>query len=392
MPSPEDLVPALSLTEGGPGRAVLQRLQASRKRTGSGAARAALVLAAVCWVPLLVLSVVEGLTWKGVRIPFLRDFAAHVRFLLSVPLLVIADLPIGQRAREAGAHFVVAGLVRESDQPKFGALIADTERLRDSRIAELIVLAAAYATSFGMIAGSSLQRGDTWVSPSAGTGLTPAGYWYELVSIPVFHFLIYRWLYRMFVWSKFLRGMAGLDLELTSSHPDGAGGLGFLGKSTAPYGVLLFALSAVVSSAIASRVLFDGQKLDSFYVTYATFVVIALIAFAGPLQVFAPKLLALKHRGLLEYGTLASRYTQLFERQWMTGEHPPEEGLLGSADIQSLADLKNGYETVQKMKAFPITLADFIVMAIPAAIPALPLAALVMPVGEIVKGLLHLFV
>ena len=392
MATPEECVRTLSLTDGGPGRAVLQRLQSSQARVVAGTSQAALVLAGVCWLPLLVLTAVSGLAWGGVRIPFLHDIAAHIRFLLSVPLLVLADVPIGQRSREAVAHFLVAGLVRDRDRAKFNALISDAERLRDSRIAELVLLAVSYATTYALLTGSSMQGGDTWHSPSAGSGLTPAGYWYALVSIPIFQFLVYRWLYRMFVWSRFLRGVAALELELTATHPDDAGGLGFLGKSTAPFGVLLFALSAVASSATANRVLFEGQKLESFYVPYAALILIALIAFAGPLLVFAPRLLALKHRGLLEYGTLASRYTQLFERKWVAGTEPAEESLLGSGDIQSLADLNNGYETIRKLNAFPIELRDLIVMAIPAVIPALPLAAIVMPVGDIVKGLLHLLV
>jgi hypothetical protein len=67
-----------------------------------------------------------------------------------------------------------------------------------------------------------------------------------------------------------------------------------------------------------------------------------------------------------------------------------DESPLGSGDIQSLADLGNSYLMLKKLRAVPIEAADFVAMAIPGLVPALPLAATVMPVSEIMKGLLHL--
>jgi hypothetical protein len=266
---------------------VLRRLGLAPAR--ERARRAALVLATVTWVPLLVLSAIGGLAVGGARIPFLRDLGAHVRFLVAVPVLLLAEIPIGARLRGAAARFVVAGLVKKDEEPRFVQMIRDTLRLRDSRVAELVVLGAAYATGYSMLA-SSIQRGSTWYTPEAGGGMTPAGYWYALVSLPIFQFLLYRWIYRMIVWARFLRALTTLDLKLVPTHPDGAGGLGFLGKACIPFGVILFALSAVVSSAIATRVLFEGASLERFQVSYGALFAVALAIFGGPLLVFVPVL------------------------------------------------------------------------------------------------------
>jgi hypothetical protein len=64
--------------------------------------------------------------------------------------------------------------------------------------------------------------------------------------------------------------------------------------------------------------------------------------------------------------------------------------MLGTGDIQSLADLGNSFEIIMKMRILPVELSDFIAFALPGLIPALPLAATVMPLGEIVKDLLKL--
>ena len=149
-------------------------------------------------------------------------------------------------------------------------------------------------------------------------------------------------------------------------------------------------MSSVVSAAIASRILFSGATLEEFELIYATLILLVLIVFAGPLILFAPKLIRLKQNGFLQYGTLASRYTQLFDSKWVNGVNASEEPLLGTADIQSLADLGNSYELIRKMRVVPIALSDFIAMALPGVIPILPLAATVMPVGDILKGILRL--
>ena len=67
-----------------------------------------------------------------------------------------------------------------------------------------------------------------------------------------------------------------------------------------------------------------------------------------------------------------------------------EEPLLGTGDIQSLADPGNSFEIIRKMRILPVELSDFIAFVLPGLIPALPLAATVMPLGEIVKNLLKL--
>jgi hypothetical protein len=380
--------PELSLMEGGPGDALMKRLRLIRPEFGAASERTAIILAALTWLPLLVFSLIEGLALGGARIPFFYDLAAHARFLVAVPILVLAEIPIGKRLRGIAKHFLDAGLVREEQRKRFASCVVDIVRFHDWRLAEVTLLALAYITTYTAISKTSLQSGSTWFEPSPITGLSPIGYYYAFVALPIFQFLMYRWGYRMVVWTRFLWQVSKLDLSLTPTHPDGAAGLGFLGKGTIPFGIILFALSSVVSAAIASRILFSGATLEQFEQIYVTLILLALIVFAGPLLLFAPKLFRLKQTGLLRYGTLASRYTQLFDSKWVDGINPAEEPLLGTADIQSLADLGNSYDLIRKMHVVPIGLSDFIGIALPGAIPALPLAATVMPVSEILKGIL----
>ena len=343
--------PEFSLMEGGPGDALMKRLRLIRPEFGAASGRTAIILAALTWLPLLVFSFIEGLALGGARIPFLYDIAAHARFLVAVPILVLAEIPIGRRLREVARQFLEAGLVRQEERKRFASSVVDTVRFHDSHLSAMILLALAYVTTYVAMSKTSLQSGSTWFEPSSTAGLSPVGYYYAFVSMPIFQFLMYRWAFRMVVWTRFLWQVSNLDLLLTPTHPDGAGGLGFIGKGSIPFGVILFALSSVVSAAIASRILFGGATLEQFELIYATLIVLVLIVFTGPLMVFAPKLFRLKQDGLLRYGTLASQYTQLFDSKWVDGINTSEEPLLGTADIQSLADLGNSYELIRKMRS-----------------------------------------
>jgi len=382
-----ELSQSFTLTECGPGAAILKRLHLVRQERGANPGRTALILMAFTWVPLLVLCVFEGLAVGGVKIPFLYDIAAHTRFLIAVPVLLLADVPIGVRLGGIMRHFVSAHLVPEGELGKFDKILADSLRFRDSHVGEIIVLITTYLATYNALSGSSVS---TWFRASPGRGLTPVGSWYALVALPILQFLIFRWIYRMAVWTGFLWKVSRLELRLTPTHPDTAGGLAFLGKALIPFGTVLFALSAVVSSEIATRILFAGAKLSDYIWSYLSLFVLALGVFAGPLLIFVPKLAVLKQRGLMEYGTLGSEYTQAFHRRWVGKTEPANEPLLGTGDIQSLADLGNSFGIIRSMRILPVEFSDFLAFVLPALIPALPLAATVMPVGEIVKVLFRL--
>jgi len=390
MAETADLLAAFSLMEGGPGTSFVKRLRLVHPQLGASAVRTAAILVALTWLPLFALSLTEGLAFGRVRIPFCYDIAAHVRFLFALPVLVLAEIPIGRRLREVAGLLLTSGLVREEDVGKFQTIFIDSLQLRDSRIAEILIVIAVYISTYSTIFGMSFQSGNTWFRPTPQAGLTLVGYWYALVALPVFQFLVFRWIYRMAIWSKCLLSLSRLDLRLTPNHPDRAGGLGLLSQSLPPFGLILFALSSVVSGAIASRILFDGGRFQEFQWSYAALFVLFLIIFAGPMLIFTPKLLALQARGLEEYRTLATRYSQSFHHRWVEPSDNREDQLFGTSDIQALAGLESKYELIKKMRFVPIDLGDFIAMVVPGLVPALPLLLTVVPPSVIAKTLLKL--
>ena len=51
---------------------------------------------------------------------------------------------------------------------------------------------------------------------------------------------------------------------------------------------------------------------------------------------------------------VAERYVRAFDAKWLRSGVPVGEALVGSGNIQSLADLGNSFELVQAMRAVPV--------------------------------------
>ena len=182
-----------------------------------------------------------------------------------------------------------------------------------------------------------------------------AGWWLGVVSLPLFQFLLLRWYFRLVVWARFLWQVSKIDLRLVPTHPDRAGGLGFLGAVAYAFSPLLLAQGAMLAGMMASKILHSGATLPEFKVELVGLVVLLLFAVLGPMLTFASKLAAAKRAGLRDYGSLAQRYVREFDVKWIRGGAPSGEPLVGTADIQSLADLGNSFEVVVGMRWVPFT-------------------------------------
>jgi hypothetical protein len=238
--------------------------------------------------------------------------------------------------------------------------------------------------------GSGAVPRDPWYSTptAAGLKLSPTGWWYVCVSLPVFQFLLIRWYYRILIWVRFLWQVSRIELSLIPTHPDRVGGLGFLALVSFAFTPLALAHGAMLAGLIANRIFYLRAALPDFKAEIAVVVLFLLCLVLGPFLVFAPQLAAAKRRGLREYGTLAERYVREFDSKWVRGPAATaNEPLVGSADIQSLADLDNSFEIVKTMRIAPIT-RDALVGLVGATLaPVVPLALTMMSLEELLKTL-----
>jgi hypothetical protein len=378
----------LYIEQGGPAYRLMQRIGLIHGEDPSIRRRIAAFLA-VTWLPLLIFSLAEGVAWgPNPKESLLLDFAAFARFFIGVPLLFVAEVTIGPRVTAAGLHFVQAGLVRPEDYPAFDRAIHRLARSRESRWAELVLLGMALVGAWTFTAETVYGSATTsWHAimtvTDQGSRLSLVGLWYHVIAVPILLFFWYRWLWRFLIWIRFLYDVSRLNLDLVPTHADGAGGLGFLGTAHTAFGILAFAVGSVMSAAAASVIVFDGAKIDAVKIHFIMLVIITEVLIFGPLAMFCPVMIRARQAWLRRYSLLVLRYNRDFHEKWIEGKAAEGEPLLGSADIQSLADLGNSFEFIRGMKVVPFSVRVILQLAVVTLLPALPLILLVIPIEDV---------
>jgi hypothetical protein len=380
-----------SLVLGGPLYQLLRRahmsgdaLELMRRRT--------ILISLLAWLPLLVLSALEGKALGGsVAVPFLKDVDVQVRFLVVLPLLVVAELVVHQRMRFVMRQFLERELIPASATRRFEAAISSAFRLRNSVLAELLLIAFVYLLGISLVWRHymALSTATWYAAPTpAGMSLSLSGWWYGYLSLPLSQFLLIRWYFRIFIWTRLLWQVSRIDLSLVPTHPDRVGGLGFLSNTAYAFIPLAVAHGALLAGLIANRIFYLGAGLLDFKAEVAVVLAFLLCLVFGPLVVFAPRLAQAKRTGLREYGVLAERYVRDFDAKWLRGGAPAGEPLVGSGDIQSLADLGNSFEVVRTMRMLPITREAVLQLAAATLAPVVPLALTMMSLEDLLKKLL----
>ena len=383
--------PDFSLILGGPLFQLMRRARLSGD-VAELVSRRVIALALITWLPLLVLSIAEGRAWgDSVNVPFLLDVDVHARFLLALPLLIFAELIVHQRMRPVVGAFVTRGLVPEKARWRFDAAITSAMRLRNSVLAEVLLIAFVYGVGVLIIWRSySAIEVPTWYGRTLGGKLHPtlAGWWFGCVSLPLIQFILLRWYFRLFIWTRFLWQVSRIELNLVPTHPDRAGGLGFLSTVTYAFAPLLAAQGVLVAGVMANKIFYASAKLIDFKMELFALVTMMLSFVLVPLLVFIPRLARTKRVGLVEYGAFAQRYVREFDEKWLRGGAPADEPLVGSGDIQSLADLGNSFEIVKGMKPVPFGKDTLLQLAVISLAPVAPLVLTMIPLGELLDRFL----
>jgi hypothetical protein len=380
-----------TLVLGGPLYQLYLRTKLARPALELVTRRAASIVL-ICWIPLLILTLFDGYALGGVKLPFLLDLGVYARFLAALPLMIAAEWIVYHRLNSIVQQFVDRGIVRTEDRPRFNELIASAKRLQSSSIAEAILFVAAITVGHWAWKQNVLSVVPTWFASGIGPDqrLTRAGYWYAFVSLPILRFILLRWYFRVFVWYRFLWGVRTLPLHFNLFHPDRAGGLGFLAGSVSAFAPVLVAQTILLSGIIGDRILHAGATLPTFKMEIVGVVAFLMLLVLTPLTFFLFRLEEAGRKAKREYGLLASRYVEDFHYKWIRGQRPEGEPLLGTSDIQSLADLGNAYNVVSDIRLVPISKRVVLRLAVILIVPILPLTLTMVPLDKIVDRIIKL--
>ena len=327
------------------------------------------------WIVLVLLTLSQKTTYQ---IFSLSVISIHVRLLVTIPLFFVCEGRLDPHLARFVRTIVRTHVVPDSDLPLLEAEIAFVSRWRESWIPEtMCLLAVVLITAF--LPRMYLASETAQVIGSVGI----ASDWYWFVCMTLFRFLILRWFWHLCLWWHFLWFLSRLDLHLVPTHPDRTGGLGDVLGIHNQFAALILALSASQSAIFAEQISLGGITLRDVYPQIIILLISYAILFLGPLLIFFPILAACRLKGQVDYGEFASRYVNEFEKKWVHAAVPPEEPLLGTPDMQSLADLINSVTAARSTRLVPVSLAMIQWLTLAALLPMLPLVLLIYPFASL---------
>jgi hypothetical protein len=384
--SAADELTALSLVRGD---ALLraQRAIGLVPRDGLGVVRRALVLALFTWAPIAVWALLQSRALPGsVEEPLLGHFGIHVRCLIAIPLLVIAEAVSHGVTTRLIPQFLNAGLVAEAEHERLREVLRGVARLRDRSLPWVMILALLVALL--LIAPSPAADHELAWADEAVRSSDFGAFWFRWVMRPVVTVLLLAWLWRLLLAFVLCARLSRLELSLVPTHPDGAGGLGFLEGLPVAFSPVVLALAASLASRWAHDVVYHDVHVAALRMPMIAFLVVVVVLFLAPLLPWQRPLAAAKRRAELEYGALVARHGRLVRRRWILGEPVGDEPLLAAPEIGPVADTLALYEAARKMRTLPIGRRSLIAILLPAAIPLVFVLAIEIPVKDLLLGLL----
>lgn len=355
-------------------------------REGTNTVWLGLTLSLLAWGVLVLLTLLMGC---GQKVFSLSLVGAHVRLLVAIPLFFLCETWVLPRMAEFVRQIVSAGLVPSAELPALNAASRRISRLADSWLAEVIFAAVAFALPLLDTIVNLPGRTANVGALLAGTGgrVGPILGWYLALCLPLFRFLVLRWLWRLGLWCCFLWRVQRLRLRLIPTHPDRSGGLGYLEVVQEHFTPLAAAISALYAASFAEDISSGTMVLESLSRVVPMLLLLIAALFIGPLFFFSRKLWLCRINGWSEYMGMASRYVDAFDRRWIRAEEATGESQLGTPDMQSLADLGNSVSVVREMQIVPAGRRLVMQLAAAAILPLVPLLFFRYPVNDVAAKL-----
>ena len=355
---------------------------------GLGVRRRAFALAAIAWLPIAAWAWMNGRAPDGGGgDPPFDLYEVAVRLLLAVPLMVVAEGIALRTALRLAPRCADPSLFR-GDPGRLRSVAEGLMRLRD----RVHPWAVAVGLASGLLAGwrdLSAQREageavSAWAATAGWASFGPA--WYLGVGRPIFTACVAIWLWRTVLLGIALHRLARAGFVPVVTHPDRAGGFGFLQRVTAPFGLVAFALSSVLGTVWARDIVADAADVRDYALRIAVAVALPTVVFLTPMLVLTGPMARARSEALLRYGALVSRHGDALRRRWLAGERV-DEPLLEAPEIGPAADAASLYESVVRMRPVLVDAAGVLSIAVPAALPMIAVLATQIPIATLAKGI-----
>jgi len=374
------------LSEGGPFYRALERMRLHNRQ-----GKLAIVGLCITWLPLVIITAMEGTLYSGTHLPFLKDVAMQARILMAIPMLIMIKLVIDSKVFAVAKYISESLLSPEERQLTLATILLRTKKLASSALTEIILLLIVIGSTVSLVKGgaySALEAGTTsWMTSGVdgNQALSFAGYWAVIISIPLFQFLLLRWLWRYFVWIWLLFRFSKAQLNLRPTHADRSGGLGVIMIAQRAFSLIFVAGSVSISGQLIAQLLEHPDSFNTIRSMGFAYIIICIVFLLFPLLFFAGKLFKIKNEGLLHLSNLGATLSGKFEREWVN-DSPIEKRIEETkVDPSMIYDYSGMYESLQQLRTVPVLPRDIISMAVPLFVPFLPIPFIHYSVAELLQ-------
>lgn len=364
----------------------LQRRIGLIPREGTGLVRRMIFWVALTWLPLAVWATLQGrAVGAGVEEPLFAHFTIHARLLIGIPALHLAEATSHGVLGTILPYLVTSGLVPPAAVPAYRETLHGIARLRDRTLPWVIIAVMAVAASYYFTTAAQADEMSWAMRPDGGPSFVAL--WMGL-GRTVFLVLLAGWLWRVLLVFLMVFRISRLGLSLVPTHGDGVGGLGCMERLPGMFAPVVFALSSVLAGYWGHQVMYHGAHVPELRGPLVAFLVLVLLIFLSPNLALAPALLRAKARARLEYGALVGRYGRMTRERWVLGQEVERPEMLGAGELGPMGDVNVLYEPVRRMQPVPIRLPTLLAVLVPALLPMVPVAAIEVPVKELLGTLM----
>ena len=181
--------------------------------------------------------------------------------------------------------------------------------------------------------------------------------------------LLLGWIWRLYVWARLLWAAAQFDLRLVASHPDRAGGLGFVGYSVGAFFFVVLAIATIVAGHSAHAVMQNGTLSPQIVAFNGGLLAAVVSLFVLPLFIFTPALIKAWRAGVLHYDTLAEHAGAAFENEWLRSGGAEKKSILETPAFSAVTDLYAIVSNAHAMRVVPIDLKSVLILATATILP-----------------------
>ncbi len=370
-------------SHGGPFFDLQRRLKLLHDKSLNTGKRIALFVAIAWGVPfILVLATV--ISDEPAISSYLTDPGPWARFLIAIAAFVAAEQAVEASLSRKLGQFVRAPLIAPGSMGAAATAVTTALRQRNSGVAELVCLLLSAMSAFVAFTTFSEVPTSTWAAgvTAGGHRLTAAGWWCALVSIPLFVFLLLRGVWRHLVWAQLLRRIARLELRLVATHPDGKGGLSFVGEYPNAYILFVFGVSSGMAAAVAKHMMQGGLTVATLTTIMGCWLIVVFAFFAYPLSAFSKPLSELKDKTLRTLSARATVLQRAAERKSIGCNVVAADQQEADAPVEPL-DLTKQYDQTKKLSSMLINRSTLLPVAAAALVPFAIAGATKLPYKEV---------